>query len=64
MVDSTLIPNKPTFNTKEVAKILSVHVCTIDRWRAEGKITGKKLSNKCVRFSRTEVFRMINGEET
>ena len=62
MVDSTLVPNKPTFNSKEVSEILSVHVRTIERWRQEGKITGTKLSPKCVRFTRTEVFRLIGGE--
>lgn len=56
--------SKKLFRPDEVAQMLSVNVRTVYAWRAEGKLEGIKITNKCLRFPRQEVIHFISAKST
>ena len=60
MNDSAILPKKALFRLDEVASFLGVHPQTVRRWRDEGVINGTKITSRTLRFSRSEVIRVIN----
>jgi hypothetical protein len=53
------LPKKALLTPREVADFFRVDVDTIYTWRAEGKITGLKISHKALRIPRDEVLELI-----
>ncbi len=55
------IPEKSLLRPDEVAELFSVHVRTIYRWEAEGKLGGIKFTASCLRFPRNSIIKFINS---
>lgn len=62
MSDTSInIPNKAMFRPDEVADLMSVKTRTVAKWRQEGKIEGKMLSPRCVRYTRVAIIKFLNS---
>jgi len=49
---------------EQAAQHIGVHPNTIDRWRAEGRITGYRAGERLVRFDLNEIDAMVSaGQE-
>lgn len=55
------VPDKSLLRPDEVAELFSVHVRTIYRWEAEGKLGGIKFTTSCLRFPRLSIIKFINS---
>lgn len=52
-------PPPGLLSTAEVAELCGVAVETVKRWRAAGKITGRRLGHRTVRYARQEIERFL-----
>jgi excisionase family DNA binding protein len=52
------LPDKRFFRPDEVAELLRVHVRTVRRWIAKGKLEAKRTPGMRIRVSRKEVCRL------
>lgn len=57
-----LINNEKYYKPTEVAKMFSVSISTVARWRSEGRLKGNKVNERKYLYGEHDIERFIKGD--